>query len=91
MTEGAQVFSGLTVAKNGQAASVRSDVHTPGELVTLQVGDGTIDGGTVTTLVDLNADVLDGIELGEVEELWFTAPDGITQPGLAGEAGGLRS
>jgi dipeptidyl aminopeptidase/acylaminoacyl peptidase len=31
--------------------------------------------------VDVNADVLDGIKLGEVEELWFKAPDGLDVQG----------
>jgi dipeptidyl aminopeptidase/acylaminoacyl peptidase len=30
----------------------------------------------IKTIVDVNADLLDGIKLGEVEELWYKSPDG---------------
>ena len=32
-------------------------------------------------LVDVNADVLDGVTLADAEELWFTAPDGLKVQG----------
>jgi dipeptidyl aminopeptidase/acylaminoacyl peptidase len=33
------------------------------------------------TLIDVNADVLTGVKLGEVEEMWFKSPDGLDLQG----------
>jgi dipeptidyl aminopeptidase/acylaminoacyl peptidase len=73
ITSGVHVLGGVTLSLTGQAAAIQSDFHHPGRLVTfnLQRPDD------LRRLVDVNADVLDGLQLGEVEELWFKAPDGM--------------
>ncbi len=70
--EGPHVLSGFSLAKNGQVATVRSSFKEPGVLVTFNLRDPT----TMKKLVDVNEDVLAGITLGDVEELWFTSSDG---------------
>jgi len=72
LTHGTHILSGLSVSKTGQAAAVRSGFHDPGTLVTFNLRRPD----KVTPLVDPNEDVLAGLCLGEVEELWFKAPDG---------------
>jgi len=74
---GTQVLNGLSIATNGQAATVRSTPLEPGHLVTFNVAHPT----AAKTLVDVNADVLDGRRLGQVEELWFTSKDGLKVQG----------
>jgi dipeptidyl aminopeptidase/acylaminoacyl peptidase len=74
---GTQVLNGLSIADNGQAATVRSTPLEPGHLVTFNVAHPT----AVKTLVDVNADVLDGRSLGQVEELWFASRDGLKVQG----------
>jgi dipeptidyl aminopeptidase/acylaminoacyl peptidase len=70
---GTRVFSGLSIANNGRAAAVRSTPLEPGCLVTFDVAHPT----AIKTLVDVNADVLAGRALGNVEEMWFASKDGL--------------
>jgi len=77
VTTGNQVLSQLTIATNGQAASVLSTPIRPGYLVTFSVDQPE----TMRTLIDVNADVLDGVQLGQVNELRFEAPDGLDLQG----------
>ena len=65
-------FAGLTMAKNGTVAAVRSTHREAPLLVTFEMGKWE----TLKTLVDVNADVLTGRTLGEAEELWYTSSDG---------------
>jgi dipeptidyl aminopeptidase/acylaminoacyl peptidase len=74
---GSQVLNGLSIATNGQAATVRSTPLEPGRLVTLNVAHPT----AAKTLVDVNADVLERRALGQVEELWFASTDGVKVQG----------
>jgi dipeptidyl aminopeptidase/acylaminoacyl peptidase len=77
ITEGVQYISGLSIAKNGQAAATRSTFHRPGYLVTFNLSNP----GEIKELVDFNKDVLKGVKLGEVEEMWFKSPDGLDLQG----------
>lgn len=77
VTEGEHVLSSFTLAGNGQAAAVRSTPHRPGYLVTFSVEQPEI----LTTVVDVNDDVLENVLLGEVEEMWFKSPDGLDLQG----------
>jgi dipeptidyl aminopeptidase/acylaminoacyl peptidase len=74
---GTQVFSGLSIANNGQAASVRSTPLEPGCLVTFDIAHPT----AIKKIVDVNADVLEGRTLGQVEEMWFESKDGLKVQG----------
>jgi dipeptidyl aminopeptidase/acylaminoacyl peptidase len=73
ITKGVHYLSGLSVAKNGQVATVRSTFQKPGSLVTFNLSNP----GSSKELVDVNEDVLAGVRLGEVEELRFKSYDGL--------------
>lgn len=77
VTQGAHVLSGLSLARNGQAAAVASSFQRPGYLVTFSVSKPD----AWKELVDVNADVLEGVLLGQAEELLFKAPDGLDVQG----------
>ncbi len=77
ITNGIHYLSGLTIAKNGQVASTRSTFHRPAYLITFNLKNPD----NITDLVDVNEDVLNNIMLGNVEELWFTSPDGFDLQG----------
>ncbi len=77
LTEGVHTLSSFTVAENGQVATTRSTPDRPGHLVTFNVNDPM----NMKELVDVNKDVLQGVKLGEVEELWFTSKDGLSVQG----------
>jgi dipeptidyl aminopeptidase/acylaminoacyl peptidase len=77
VTEGVHYLSGLSLAKNGQAAATCSTFDRPGYLVTFNVDHPK----EIKRLVDVNEDVLAGIKLGKVEELWFKSPDGLDLQG----------
>ena len=77
VTKGAHVLSGVSVAKNGQAAATVTTPFRPGYLVTFPL----LKPETLRELVDVNADVLADIKLGEVDELPFKAPDGLDLQG----------
>ena len=74
---GTQVFNGLSIAKNGQAAAVRSTPLEPVHLVAFDVAHPT----AAKKLVDVNADVLESRALGQVEEMWFESKDGLKVQG----------
>jgi dipeptidyl aminopeptidase/acylaminoacyl peptidase len=71
VTEGTQYLSGLSLSRSGQAVAVLSTFHRPGYLITFNLAKAAV----FKPLVDLNQDVLAGIKLGEVEELWFKSAD----------------
>ncbi|MFQ6037929.1 MAG: S9 family peptidase [Candidatus Aminicenantales bacterium] len=77
ITRGVHYLSRLTVAENGQAAATLSTYYRPGRLVTFNIEDPE----KIEILVDVNEDVLAGVKLGEVEELWFKSPDGLDLQG----------
>ncbi len=77
ITDGSHTLSGLSLARNGRAATRYSDPHTPGVLATFDLEDP----GRIRTLVDVNEDILGGRTLGQFEELWFTSPDGLDLQG----------
>ena len=72
-TSGTHMLAGVSIARNGQAAAVRSSIKQPGALVTFAMAKPP----DVKVLVDVNADVIQGVTLADAEELWYTAPDGL--------------
>jgi dipeptidyl aminopeptidase/acylaminoacyl peptidase len=72
VTEGMHYISSLSLSDAGQAAAVMSTLHRPGYLSTFNL----LKPANFKTLVDVNRDVLDGVKLGEVEELWYKSADG---------------
>jgi len=77
VTQGKHVLSSISIAKTGRVAGVRSSFQNPGDLVSFSIGQP----GQIRSLVDVNHDVLDGLQLGESEELLFKAPDGVDLQG----------
>ncbi|MGH9843203.1 MAG: alpha/beta hydrolase family protein, partial [Blastocatellia bacterium] len=75
------ILSGVSVANTGQIAAVSSSHKLPGALVTFKLPELTEDVTKMTTLVDVNADVLGGLKLGEAEEMWFASKDGLKVQG----------
>ena len=72
ITNAVQALSGITVADNGQAAAVRSSFKEPGTLVTFPIHNPS----EAKKLVDVNAGLLEGVKLADVEEMWFPSADG---------------
>ena len=64
--------SAASIADNGQVAAIRSSFKEPGVLVTFPLKRPD----AITKLVDVNADVLAGVKLADVEEMWFNSTDG---------------
>lgn len=77
VTEGTHLLSVRTVSENGIAAAVRTSFHEPPEVVVFPLDDPT----RITRLTRVNDDVLAGVELGEVEELWYDSTDGARAQG----------
>jgi len=77
LTSGTMVISDYSLANNGRIAAVRTGHHEPGTLITFDRANPS----AVKALVDVNRDVLEGRALGEVEEIWATAPDGLKSQG----------
>ena len=67
LTDGPQLFTLSTFARNGTAVGTISSAHEPGDLYRFPLSDPE----RVTRLTEVNADVLHGITLGEVEEIWY--------------------
>ena len=85
VTEGTHMLGVSTISANGIAAGVRTSFHQPADIVVFPVDRPA----EVTEITAVNDDVLAGIELGDVEEIWYDAPDGarvqgwlITPPGF---------
>jgi dipeptidyl aminopeptidase/acylaminoacyl peptidase len=72
VTSGVHYIYGLSVSRTGQAAAVVSTFDRPGYLTTFSL----LKPAEFKTLVDVNADLLSGIKLGEVEEIWYKSTDG---------------
>jgi dipeptidyl aminopeptidase/acylaminoacyl peptidase len=77
ITQGVHYLYDLSLARSGQVATTLSTFHKPGYLVTFNMKDP----GKFIKLVDVNEDVLAGVKLGEVEEMWFKSPDGLDLQG----------
>lgn len=77
LTNGVHSLGGLSIASNGQAASVRSGFQEPGTLVTFRMQNAA----SMKSLVDVNTDILDSRKLGQAEELWYTSKDGLKVQG----------
>ena len=77
VTDGVHVLTGVTVARNGQAAGVRSSVREPGSLVTFDIRKPA----NPKVIVDVNEDILEARKLAGVEEMWVTSKDGLKVQG----------
>jgi dipeptidyl aminopeptidase/acylaminoacyl peptidase len=73
-------INGLSLSDDGQVAAVRTTPTGPGVLASFKI-DGARDASSWKTLVDVNEDVMSGVKLGDVEELWYTSADGLKVQG----------
>ncbi len=76
LTEGAQVFTLGDLAPNGSAVGTLATAHDPGSVVRFDRSGATGSARTATRLLSSNAELLAGIQLGEVEEMWVSSFDG---------------
>jgi dipeptidyl aminopeptidase/acylaminoacyl peptidase len=70
VTEGNHRLSVSTISARGRAVGTLSSYHEPGDVVVFDVRRPE-----TVQLTDVNADVLQGIQLGEVEEIWYSSAD----------------
>ncbi len=70
VTEGTHLLSVAEIGRNGTAVGVRTTPHKPNDVVAFSVTRPEI-----RTLTDVNADLLMGKTLGDVEEIWYRSVD----------------
>ncbi len=70
ITGGEQMLSLSSIA-GGTGVGVRSAPNEPGDVVRFELDAGAVP----TRLTDVNDDVLDGVALGEVEEIWYESTE----------------
>lgn len=71
LTSGMHRFTLTSMSDGGTMAGVFSAPHNTGN-----VGVVGSRGGDIRLITDLNGDILDGVRLGEVEEIWYDSYDG---------------
>ncbi len=71
-TEGTHMLTVTDLqAKSKQAVGVRTSFQNPPDVALINLQDGSW-----KQLTDVNADILDFVQLGEVEEVWYKSADG---------------
>ncbi|MGH7575442.1 MAG: S9 family peptidase [Longimicrobiales bacterium] len=78
VTDGVHMLALSSVAANGTAVGTAASFHEPGDIVRIALGpaEDALGAAMLTKLTDVNADVLGGKRLGEVEEVWYESTDG---------------
>ncbi|KPK80134.1 MAG: peptidase S9 [Gemmatimonas sp. SM23_52] len=71
VTDGTHMLSVSDIDRNGQAVGVLTTYHEPGDVVSFNLRRPN----RITQLTFVNDDILNQIELGEVEEIWYTSVD----------------
>ncbi len=72
VTEGIQMLSVASVSQNGMAAGVRSSSQEPADVVVFPLDSP----GRLRQVTRVNDDALAGVELGDVEEIWYDSTGG---------------
>jgi dipeptidyl aminopeptidase/acylaminoacyl peptidase len=72
VTSGAQMLTLSSVSTKGIGAGVRSTPHEPPDVVRMSLAQAN----QVTQLTRVNEDLLDGVTLGDVEEIWYDSSGG---------------
>ena len=72
VTEGVQMLSLASIARDFSGVGVLTDADDPPDVVRFNLKKAQ----PIQRLTNVNADVLDGIKLGKVEELWYTSTGG---------------
>ena len=73
VTDGVQMLSLTSVARDLNGVGIRSDASSPPDVVRFSLRAGR---APVTQLTRVNADVLERIHLGSVEDFWYTSTGG---------------
>ncbi len=71
VTEGNHLLSFSTMTGSGLMVGTRSSYHEPGDVVTFQASSGADGESGLNEITHVNDDVLAGVTLGEVEEVWY--------------------
>ncbi len=72
VTEGTQLMGIGSISADGVLVGTRSSAHEPGDIVSFPVDRPD----RIQRLTRVNDDVLAGVTLGEVEEIWYESVDG---------------
>ena len=72
VTDGAHILTSNDLSKANQVVAVRTDPKRPTDIVTFNLSNPT----NIQQITNVNKDVFDFIELGEVEEIWYDSKDG---------------
>ena len=72
LTTGVHMLTQASIAKNGAGFAVRSHYSAPPDIVRFDLRRPA----ALTQLTEVNADLLAGTRLGEVEEVWYTSSGG---------------
>ncbi len=72
LTRGSYMLTTASVVK-GKAVGVLTSPHAPADIVSFDVATPT----EIKQLTNVNDDILAGKKLGDVREMWYTAPDGM--------------
>jgi dipeptidyl aminopeptidase/acylaminoacyl peptidase len=72
VTNGTHMISAPTVAKSGVAFAIRTNPYLPPDVVKIDLKKPT----TLVQLTDVNADLMTGTRVGDVEEIWYTSSGG---------------
>ncbi|MCH8937436.1 MAG: S9 family peptidase [Gemmatimonadetes bacterium] len=71
LTEGKQLLTMSSFSDDGTAVGTIASAHEPGDIYSFSLRNPT----DATRLTEVNADILHGVTLGEVEELWYESGD----------------
>jgi dipeptidyl aminopeptidase/acylaminoacyl peptidase len=71
LTEGNHMLDLNSLARSGLAVGVLRGPHEPGDIVKFELPSGN----GLTRLTAVNEDLLAGVQLGEVEEIWYDSTD----------------
>jgi len=73
ITKGTHMLTVSSIARTGKAVGVSSSFQQPPDIVSFDIANPS----NVKQLTFVNDDILKGKKLGEVKEMWYTAPDGL--------------
>ena len=78
VTHGEHMLTGLTVARNGRAAAVRTSYQAPSNIARFGTAPNS---GDVTQLTHMNEELLSRLKLGEVERIRYASTGGTSVDG----------
>ncbi|MEX2271572.1 MAG: S9 family peptidase [Vicinamibacterales bacterium] len=77
VTNGTHMLATSDIGASGIAVGTLTTPEKPGDVVRFQISNPD----AFTQLTDVNADILAGVKLGKLTEMWYTAPDGLKVQG----------